>query len=514
MRINEPVTQREFGLPDGATLMSSTDTHGRITYANATFCAISGFSREALQGQPHNMVRHPDMPPQAFADMWSSLKSGEPWLAVVKNRRANGDHYWVRASATPVVRDGQLAGYISVRTKPSSAEVAGADALYRDFRDGREAGRRFHRGLILRTGALAWTSALKTMPARWRIRAGLLALAPSTVLAAWTCGLTGVSIGAFAGAVAVGTSLTCWWLEQQLSRPLERLRDQAVQMASGASRSVEPMDRIDEIGMTLRAVGQLGLLFRWLIDDVSEQVITVQTASSEIAQGNNDLASRTEHAASSVQDSASAMTQMSATVRSTADAATEATRLSGSASAAAEQGGRAVGEVVDTMNGITQSSLKIAEITGVIDSIAFQTNILALNAAVEAARAGEQGRGFAVVAAEVRSLALRSAEAAREIKTLISSSAETVSSGCKLADRAGKTMTDILGEVKLVSTMIAEISAASSEQSAGIAQVGQAMGHLDEITQQNAALVEQAAAASESLRQQTVRLVEAVSVFR
>jgi aerotaxis receptor len=240
----------------------------------------------------------------------------------------------------------------------------------------------------------------------------------------------------------------------------------------------------------------------------------VQTATAEIAQGNNDLSVRTEQAAASVQETASSMEQMTATVKNNADTASQATALSGSASSAAAKGGRAVSDVVNTMNEITHSSKKIADIIGVIDSIAFQTNILALNAAVEAARAGEQGRGFAVVASEVRSLAQRSAEAAKEIKTLIGASVEKVESGSRQVDDAGKTMDDIVAQVKRVSDLIAEIGSATIEQSAGITQVGQAIGHLDEITQQNAALVEESAAASESLKQQATRLVEAVGVFR
>jgi aerotaxis receptor len=285
-------------------------------------------------------------------------------------------------------------------------------------------------------------------------------------------------------------------------------------VATGDSHSAAHMDRVDEIGMTLRTIGQLGLMFRWLIDDVSEQVLTVQKAVKEIAQGNLDLSSRTEQAAASVQETASSMEQMTATVKNNADTATQANQLSGAAREAAAAGGEAVSQAVETMGDISTSSRRIADIIGVIDGIAFQTNILALNAAVEAARAGEQGRGFAVVAGEVRSLAQRSAEAAREIKTLIGASVDKVEAGSKIVNDAGRTMQDIVAQVSRVSDLIAEISAATNEQNGGIAQVSQAVGHLDQITQQNAALVEQGAAASGSLQQQTERLVEAVSVFR
>jgi aerotaxis receptor len=514
MRDNQPVTQHEYALPGDVTLMSTTDAQSRITYANEAFAQVSGYTLEELQGQPHNLVRHPDMPAEAFADMWVTLKGGEPWTALVKNRRKNGDHYWVRANATPVVRDGRPAGYMSVRTGASREEITAAEAMYRDFREGRAGSRRFHKGMVLRTGLMAWTSVLQTLPVRWRIRAALLAMGPASVLGAWALGLSAAALAGFAALAAGLSLLASWWLEAQIAGPLEQLREQALRVASGECRAPLEIDRTDEIGMTLRTVGQLGLMFRWLIDDVSGQVLNVQTATSEIAQGTGDLSARTEQAAASVEQTASSMEQMTATVRSNADTATQANQLSGSACEAAAQGGRAVSEVVQTMDEITRSSRKIADIISVIDVIAFQTNILALNAAVEAARAGEQGRGFAVVASEVRGLAQRSADAAKEIKTLITASVAKVEAGARLVDDAGRTMEDIVSQVKRVSGMIAEISVATAEQSDGIAQVGQAVVHLDKITQQNAALVEQSSAASESLKQQAMRLVEAVSVFR
>ncbi len=514
MRNNQPITQREYEFPDNATLMSTTDSQSYVTYANAAFIEVSGFSREEIQSQPHNVVRHPDMPVEAFADMWATLKNGEPWTALVKNRRKNGDHYWVRANATPVVRGGRISGYMSVRTKATREEISAAETLYRDFREGRAGGRKIHKGVVVRTGLRSVMSVLKVMPVRWRIRTALMVTMPAMVAAAWALGLPLPMLGIFAGMAAGWGTLTSWWLETQISRPLEKMREQALRVATGESQKVMHMDRVDEIGMTLRTISQLGLMFRWLIDDVSEQVLNVQTATSEIAQGNQDLSTRTEQAASSVQQTASSMSDMTTTVRNNADTASQANALSGTASDAAAKGGKAVAEVVSTMNEITSSSKKIADIIGVIDGIAFQTNILALNAAVEAARAGEQGRGFAVVAGEVRSLAQRSADAAREIKALIGASVEKVESGARIVNDAGTTMDDIVSQVQRVSDLIAEISAATQDQSKGIVQVGAAVGHLDTITQQNAALVEESTAASESLKQQAARLAEAVGVFR
>jgi aerotaxis receptor len=514
MRVNQPVTQREFNLPDDATLMSTTDTRSHVTYANESFVAVSGFSREEIKGQPHNFVRHPDMPEQAFADMWATLKGGEPWTALVKNRRKDGDHYWVRANAVPVVRGGVPVGYMSVRTKPTREEVAGAEKLYSDFREGRAGSRKFHKGLVVRSGLASLLGLGQTLSVRGRIRLTMAGMWLFCLLcgALFAADWSGVAkLGAIAAIAAAAVSIA---LEMQIAGPLENLLQQALGVATGANRNVAHMNRVDEIGMTMRTISQLGLMFRWLIDDVSQQVMTVQNATTEIAQGNTDLSSRTEQAAASVEETASSMEQMTATVKHNADTAQQANQLSGAASTAAQKGGDAVSQVVATMSEISASSKKIGDIIGVIDGIAFQTNILALNAAVEAARAGEQGRGFAVVAGEVRSLAQRSADAAKEIKTLIGASVERVEVGSKLVDDAGRTMTDIVSQVKRVSDLIGEISSSTIEQSAGITQVGQAVSHLDEITQQNAALVEQGAAASESLKQQAQRLVEAVSVFR
>ncbi len=241
---------------------------------------------------------------------------------------------------------------------------------------------------------------------------------------------------------------------------------------------------------------------------------SVNVASEEIATGNHDLSARTEQAASNIQQTASAMEQLTATVRNSADSARQANQLAASAAEVAQRGGSVVSQVVSTMNEINQSSKRISDIIGTIDGIAFQTNILALNAAVEAARAGEQGRGFAVVAGEVRTLAQRSAEAAREIKGLIGASVDRVEAGSRLVADAGHTMEEIVGSVKRVSDVIGEISTASAEQSDGIGQVGTAVTQLDQMTQQNAALVEQSTAAAESLRQEAQRLNEALAGFR
>ena len=270
------------------------------------------------------------------------------------------------------------------------------------------------------------------------------------------------------------------------------------------------------VGDTTSLMAQLKAMQTSLVDVVSnvrQNSESVATASAQIAQGNNDLSQRTEEQASALEQTAASMEELSSTVKQNADNAKQANQLALSASTVAIKGGEVVSQVVATMKGINDSSKKIADIISVIDGIAFQTNILALNAAVEAARAGEQGRGFAVVASEVRSLAGRSADAAKEIKSLITASVDRVEQGTALVDEAGATMAEVVGSIRLVTDIMGEISAASSEQSSGVAQIGEAVSQMDQATQQNAALVEESAAAAESLKAQAQQLVAAVAVF-
>jgi aerotaxis receptor len=513
LRNNQPITQREYQFPGTETLLSTTDTSSHISYANAAFLRTSGFDTEELLGQPHNLVRHPDMPVEAFADMWHSLKEGQSWTALVKNRRKDGDHYWVRANAAPMRRNSQVVGYLSVRTKPSRAEVEATEALYRRFKEGRAGGLAFHRGLIVRTGLLRWTSALQLLPAAWRVRLPLLGVGAALGIALGLSSLGGAALAGVGAAVAASLLVADLFIETQIISPLKKILDTAQQVASGEAGKDLGLNRCDEIGLIARAITQSGLNLQSLVSDVHEQVTGVEVASREIASANNDLSSRTEQTASSLEQTAAAMEQQTATVRQNSDTAQQASELASAATQIATKGGEAVANVVSTMALISDSSKKIADIISVIDGIAFQTNILALNAAVEAARAGEQGRGFAVVASEVRSLAGRSAAAAKEIKSLIGDSVSKVDSGSRLVGDAGKTMTEVVSQVRRVNDLIAEITSASKEQAIGIAQVGQAVTQLDEMTQQNAAMVEQSSAAATSMSDQAQRLMDAIKVF-
>nr|WP_315239554.1 methyl-accepting chemotaxis protein [uncultured Albidiferax sp.] len=315
------------------------------------------------------------------------------------------------------------------------------------------------------------------------------------------------------GALAVG-ALLAWTITRSITTPVNQALALVEQVAAGDLTSRIDSDSKDEIGQLLRAMTKMTESLVTVVSNVRSGSEGVANASSEIAQGNHDLSSRTESQASALEETAASMEQLSSTVKQNADSARQANQLAMSASTVAIQGGQVVGQVVRTMKDISESSKKIADILGVIDGIAFQTNILALNAAVEAARAGEQGRGFAVVASEVRSLAGRSAEAAKEIKTLINASAERVDQGTALVDQAGTTMTEVVNSIQRVTDLMGEISVASNQQAAGVAQVGDAVQQMDQVTQQNAALVEQMAAAASSLRSQSDDLVKVVEVFK
>ena len=519
MRLNLPVTDTEITLSDTETIVSTTDLQGNITYANPYFIAISGYTAEELIGAPQNILRHPDMPAEAFADFWGTIRSGLSWSGMVKNRCKNGDYYWVQANVTPVVEDGVAIGYMSVRTKPSRQQVTEASILYARIKAGHADGMAISQGAAVRTGVLAKVLNLRDLPLAKRIawNLGLLSLALLAQLA-WHAELFPESAGYWLNALSVLALLSTLYFWNILHRtvivPLRQARQACDVMAGGDLTGEIETTRRDEMGQLLRSLRQLRVNLHSIVGDVRGNFLRISAASADIAAGNMDLSRRTEAQASALQQTASSMEQLAATVQQNSGNAEQASAMAGKVHELAGHGGGIVGQVVTMMDEINASSKKIGDITGIIEGIAFQTNILALNAAVEAARAGDQGRGFAVVAGEVRSLAQRSAAAATEIKQLITASLQQVQEGTRLAAQAGASSQDMLGAVQGVHGIMGEIASASREQSHGIGQVNQAVTQMDEVTQQNAALVEESAAASSSLQDQALQLEQAMALFR
>lgn len=509
MKRNTPVTQKEYLLNDGTTLMSTTDTQSHISYANSAFIAASGFDEADLAGEPHNIIRHPDMPPAAFADMWFTIQQGESWTGLVKNRRRNGDHYWVRANVTPVYQQEKLTGYISVRNIPHRKEIDASEKCYAQINSNKLKCYRFYKGVLVRRGALSFLSLFKWLAISRRIN---LALAiPALVIAA----LPFISLPApvQSAMTLMLFLLIALFLQAQVSHPLKLILTQIQKVVSGRRADYFQFNRVDEIGMLLRLVNQSGLNLNSLVGDVTTQLDGIRKISHRISEEGELLQQRTEETSADLHQTAAAVEEIASAVKQTAETAAEAMTRADETSRNAMNSGNIMKQTITMMQSVSRDNRQIVDIIGVIDSIAFQTNILALNAAVEAARAGEAGRGFAVVAAEVRHLAQHSASAAKEIKTLIEQNVANVSSGVKMVENTETHLTAMIDNVLQMSTMIKEMGTATQEQTQALSLINESVSRIGVMTHNNTGMVERVTDAAGDLSTRAARLQRAVQVF-
>ena len=520
MRTNLPITQREYAFPAGQALVSTTDLQGRILYCNPAFIEVSGYIREELLGQPHNMIRHPDMPEEAFRDMWQTIESGQPWSGLVKNRRKNGDHYWVMANVTPLLDGDRPVGYMSVRTLPDRQQVSEAETLYARMREAVSrggGGPRLQAGRLAPQGVLARGLDRLQGDGHWRTQAlCLLGVAGgwggAQLMSLWPGQLAATAAAALlAAGVSVGVAAL---IRRQNQEPLKALLRFANRLAAGDLTGQLSTGQPGLSGRLARALNQLSVNLMAIVGDTRAGVERLRHTSHDLASGNRNLAERTESQASSLEQTSASMAEITETVRHSADTARDVADVARQAADVTARSTEAVKEVTVTVEAIADASRRIREITQVIDGIALQTNLLALNAAVEAARAGEQGRGFGVVAGEVRQLAQRTSVAAREIKDLIEDAGLKVEAGSEQTRRACGTMEEAQAAVQRMSELVAGISAGASEQLNGISQINEAVSHMDQLTQKNAALVDELSSASETVTGQAQAVTEAVAVFR
>ncbi|MBX9606476.1 MAG: PAS domain S-box protein [Gammaproteobacteria bacterium] len=530
------------------SIVSEADKKGDILSCNDKFIEVSKYSRDELIGHGHNTTRHPDMPKSVFKDMWNTIGHGKIFRGVVKNRAKDGTPYYVDAVIAPILgENGKPKKYLGVRYDITEAEIERHNARgvlgavnesfgYIEFDlsgnvlsanpvflgvvgyRAEEVVGRHHRMFV--DASLANSEEYRRFwqdLAEGKPQSGVFKRVGKDggeIYIQATYAPVKDEMGRVFKVVKIATDITA---QKRYELSVAELLRATSAVMSEVQRGNLTMtldgEYEGEFAVLQRAVNGTIEQLRDVVGRIRTGALNINSAASEVAKGNTELSTRTEEQASSLEETAASMEEMTSTVQQNAENSRQANELAASARDQAAEGGEVVGRAVDAMSAINQSSRKIADIIGVIDEIAFQTNLLALNAAVEAARAGEQGRGFAVVASEVRNLAQRSASAAKEIKALINDSVGKVAEGSRLVDESGRTLTTIVAAVRKVSDIIADIAVASEEQSSGISQVNTAVTQMDQMTQQNAALVEQAAAAAESMDEESRGLIELVQFF-
>jgi aerotaxis receptor len=516
MRSAPQAAVHETVLEDGKPIVTTTDLKGRLTYANSTFTDASGYEGEQLAGRVQNSLYHSDMPQEVDADMWRTVLSGEPWRGLVKYARQGGGYFWCIANVTPVIEKGRTTGFMSVCTKPKREQIQEAEQLYRSVKGGNPDGIRIVRGAAAARGWNKVRNALRdvTLAQRLALCFGSMALLALAMAAHAVLPYGEGALHVQALLLAV-LALYGWRnLHQAVVAPIQASINATRILAGGDLTTRMAVDRHDELGQLQAFIRQLNLNLASILVDISGNFALTRSTTTQVRAANADLSARTEAQASNLEQTSANMGHITGTVSQTADNVNAASGVASEATALAERTGVAVAQVVAAMNDISASSRQIVDIISLIDGIAFQTNILSLNAAVEAARAGESGRGFAVVAGEVRSLAQRSAAAAKDIKALIDASAGKIATGANMATTAGQDMDAVIAAIGRVAGIMGDISHSTREQSTGIRQVKDAIVQLDEVTHQNAQMVEEASAATGVLDKQAQAVAKALEVFK
>lgn len=520
------ISGKEYVLHDTEIIVSKTDPKGNITYVNQDFIRISGYSQDELIGAPQNIIRHPDMPKEAFYDLWRTIRHGKAWSGFVKNRCKNGDHYWVEAHVAPITENGKVTGYTSIRVKPSRQDVQKVGDAYQAIKEG-------SRRITIREGNIVrrpWLSrhpqharpelSLRGKLAVWCTGLALLFL--FNLIAAWQLNVaseshsTALSLtaGALALAGMVMTGLGGLALYRAVIQPLGQAQHAIDLMCTGDLSGRIDANGNNEISRLMQSLRKFQINIKLLIGQIKESTVMVNAQMQHLAQGNTRLEDRTHSQAENVTQTSAYVTEITSSIQQYAEKAGNASDLVASTTRVTTRGTQAITQLIETMNAIQHSAKKIEDISTLIDGIAFQTNILALNAAVEASRAGNQGRGFSVVAAEVRNLALRSTDAVNEIKALALDSVSRISTGSQQVEQTSAIMHDILDFAQKSSEIMNDIAAVSQEQSAGIEQINLALSQIETITNDNRHQVGDTAESAQEAYRQTHKLSELVNAFK